>query len=356
MSSSWGERVKISIFGESHGEGIGVVIDNLPAGHKIDMEQVRGFMERRAPGRDKFATPRREDDIPRVLSGMLQDTTTGAPLCAVIENTNTRSGDYNNLLAKPRPGHSDYPAFLRYEGFNDIRGGGHFSGRLTAPLVFAGSLCRQILAEQGIKIASHISQIGQIKDQPFDRLEIEDALIASLNQASFPLIDKTVEALMRDYIEQARMSQDSAGGIVECCAVGVPAGLGSPMFGGVENVISSIVFGIPAVKGLEFGTGFGFASLHGSEANDPYAYQDGKVVTLKNNNGGILGGITNGMPVLFRACVKPTSSISQEQKTVDLTEQRDTTLIVKGRHDPCIVPRATVVLESALALALINLI
>lgn len=356
MSSSWGEQVKISIFGESHGEGIGVVIDNLPAGHKIDMEQVRSFMERRAPGRDKFSTPRREDDIPRVLSGMLQDTTTGAPLCAVIENTNTRSGDYSNLLAKPRPGHSDYPAFLRYEGFNDIRGGGHFSGRLTAPLVFAGSLCRQILAEQGIKIASHISQIGQITDQPFDRLAIEDSLIASLNKSPFPLIDRSVEAPMRHYIEQARMSQDSTGGIVECCAVGVPAGLGSPMFGGVENVISSIVFGVPAIKGLEFGTGFGFASLHGSEANDPYAYRDGRVVTLKNNNGGILGGITNGMPVLFRACVKPTSSISQEQKTVDLTEQKDTTLVVKGRHDPCIVPRAAVVLESALALALMNLI
>lgn len=356
MSSSWGDKVKISIFGESHGEGIGVVIDNLPAGHKIDMEQVRVFMERRAPGRDKFATPRKEDDIPRVLSGMLDHTTTGAPLCAVIENTNTRSGDYGNLLRKPRPGHSDYPAFIRYGGFNDIRGGGHFSGRLTAPLVFAGSLCRQILLEQGIKIASHISRIGQIKDAPFDRLDIAGSLIDSLNKEPFPLIDKSVEQPMRDYIEAARKSLDSAGGIIECCATGVPAGLGNPMFGGVENVISSIVFGVPAVKGLEFGTGFGFAELHGSESNDPYAYRDGKVVTLKNNNGGITGGITNGMPIIMRACIKPTSSISQEQKTVDLTDKTDTTLVVKGRHDPCIVPRAAVVLESALALALINLI
>ncbi|MEF2919758.1 MAG: chorismate synthase [Acutalibacteraceae bacterium] len=357
MSSCWGNKVKISIFGESHGKGIGVVVDNLPAGEKIDWEQVLMHMGRRAPGKDKTATPRLEKDFPNVLSGMLDYTTTGTPLCAVIENTNTRSGDYGNLLTSPRPGHGDYPGFIRYNGFNDIRGGGHFSGRLTAPIVFAGSICRQILEKRGIKIASHIYSIGNVKDTAFNPVAVEDSLIEKLNCLSFPVINDSIEDKMREYVEEARMNQDSTGGIIECVATGMPAGVGSPMFGGVENLISSIIFGIPAVKGIEFGAGFGITEMYGSQANDQYAYDDkGNVITLTNNNGGITGGITNGMPILFKTAIKPTPSISQPQNTVDLVKKENTQLVINGRHDPCIVPRATVVVESALAIALMNLL
>ena len=357
MSSCWGNKVKISIFGESHGKGIGVVVDNLPAGEKIDIEQVLMHMGRRAPGKDKTATPRLEKDFPEIMSGLLNDTTTGTPLCAVIENTNTRSGDYGNLLTTPRPGHGDYPGFIRYHGFNDIRGGGHFSGRLTAPIVFAGSVCRQILERRGIKIASHIQSVGNVYDNKFDSLKVDDNLIEHLNRLSFPVINADIEEKMREYINTARMNRDSSGGIIECVATGVPAGIGSPMFGGVENLISSIVFGVPAVKGIEFGAGFGITQMTGSEANDQYTYDDnGNVITLSNNNGGITGGITNGMPILFRVAIKPTPSISKPQKTVDLTTKEIAELVIKGRHDPCIVPRATVVIESALAIALMNLL
>lgn len=356
MSSCWGNKVKISIFGESHGKGIGVVIDNLPAGEKIDQEQLLLQMSRRAPGKDKTSTPRKESDTPHILSGMLNGKTTGTPLCAVIENTNTRSQDYGNLLTKPRPGHGDYPGFIRYNGYDDISGGGHFSGRLTAPLVFAGSICRQILQKRGIQIASHISSIGIVKDSAFNPVNIENALIADLNTKTFPVLDAHIETDMRNYIEEARQNADSVGGVIECCATGIEPGLGSPMFGGAENLISSIMFGIPAVKGIEFGSGFTITTLYGSQANDPYAYDEtGKVITLSNHNGGILGGITTGMPIIFRTAIKPTPSIAQTQQTVDLEKEKSTTLKVHGRHDPCIVPRAAVVVESALALALINL-
>lgn len=356
MSSYWGEKIKISIFGESHGNGLGVVIDNLPSGEKIDMDAVLLQMARRAPGKDKTATPRLEKDLPKVMSGMLNNITTGAPLCAVIENTNTRSDDYGDLLTKPRPGHSDYPGFVRYNGCNDIRGGGHFSGRLTAPLVFAGSICRQILARRGIVIASHIASVGDVTDTAFNPVSTPIALLNKLNARAFPVIDKAAEQNMRDHIEAARLKQDSVGGIIECVAQGVQPGLGSPMFLGVENVISSIMFGIPAVKGIEFGAGFNITKMYGSQANDPYEYDsNGKVTTVTNNNGGILGGITNGAPILFRVAVKPTPSISLEQQTVDLSNHTNSTLIIKGRHDPCIVSRAASVVEAALALAVINL-
>lgn len=357
MSSYWGKKVKISIFGESHGKGIGVVVDDLPAGEKIDMEQLLMFMGRRAPGKDKTATPRLEKDFPVIMSGMLNDTTTGTPLCAVIENTNTRSGDYGNLLTSPRPGHGDYPGFLRYNGFNDVRGGGHFSGRLTAPIVFAGSICRQILEKKGIKIASHIYSVGKVCDEPFNPVSVSPQIIERLNKAFFPVINSEIENNMREYIETARLNQDSTGGIIECVATGVPAGLGDPMFGGVENLISSIVFGVPAVKGIEFGAGFSITEMLGSQSNDQYSYdENGNVITLTNNNGGITGGITNGMPILFRTAIKPTPSISRPQKTIDLNQKCNTELVINGRHDPCIVPRATVVIESALAIALMNLL
>ncbi|MCH5300091.1 MAG: chorismate synthase [Ruminococcus sp.] len=356
MSSTWGEKVKISVFGESHGNGIGVVIDGLPAGFKVDNDKLFAQMARRAPGKDKTATPRKESDLPNVLSGMLNNITTGAPLCAIINNTNTKSGDYSNLLACPRPGHSDYTAYEKYNSFNDIRGGGHFSGRLTAPLVFAGSICRQILEEKGIKISAHISQIGNVKDDPFNPVNIDNDLMGRLSQSSFSLIDTSKEEAMREVVENARLNQDSVGGIIECAVTGLPTGLGGPMFGGVEGLISSIIFGIPAIKGIEFGKGFKLAEMLGSESNDPFEYKDGKVVTKTNNCGGILGGITNSMPVIFRACIKPTPSISKEQDTVDLQKKCNTKLSINGRHDPCIVPRAVSVIEACTAIALMNLV
>ena len=356
MSSTYGEKIKISVFGESHGNGIGVVIDGLSAGAEIDMDGVLAQMKRRAPGRDKTATPRKESDMPEVLSGMLGSTLTGAPLCAVIRNTNTKSGDYSNLLECPRPGHSDYTAFIKYGGANDIRGGGHFSGRITAPLAFAGSICRQLLEKRGIKIAAHIKSIGGVNDKAFEPTEISDKLIDRLNSSSFALIDEDREEAMRAEVESARKSLDSIGGTIECAVTGLTPGIGEPMFDGVEGVIAKAVFGVPAVKGIEFGKGFELAKMRGSQSNDPFVYMDGRVVTETNNCGGILGGITNGMPVIFTAAIKPTPSIAQKQRTVNLETGENTELEIRGRHDPCIVPRAVPVIEAVTAIALINLI
>ncbi len=356
MSSTLGNNLKISVFGESHGNGIGVVIDGLPAGKTIDMEAVLVQMKRRAPGRDKTATPRKESDAPKILSGMLGSTLTGAPLCAVIENTNTRSQDYGNLMTKPRPGHSDYTAFVKYHAANDVRGGGHFSGRITAPIVFAGAVCRQLLAEKGIKIAAHISRIGSVSDRGFDPVSIDNGLMTRLSESSFALIDEAVEEKLRAEVEAARLQQDSVGGVIECAVTGLPAGIGDPMFDGVEGVIAKAVFGVPAVKGIEFGAGFSLARMRGSQSNDPFRMENGKVVTETNNCGGILGGITNGMPLIFRAAIKPTPSISQPQKTVDLQTGENAVLEIHGRHDPCIVPRAVSVIEAVTAIALSELI
>lgn len=356
MSSTYGEKIKISVFGESHGGGIGVVIDGLPAGEAIDMDAVLAQMARRAPGRDKTATPRKESDTPRVLSGMLGNMLTGAPLCAVIENTNTRSQDYGNLLAKPRPGHSDFTAYVKYHGANDIRGGGHFSGRITAPLVFAGAVCRQLLEKQGIRIAAHIQSVGGVQDKPFDPVAVPAALTERLSTSAFALIDEGAEQAVRAEIEAARLTQDSVGGVIECAVTGLPAGIGEPMFDGLEGAIAKAVFGVPAVKGIEFGAGFALAAMRGSRANDAFRYDNGHVVTETNNCGGILGGIANGMPLIFRCAVKPTPSISQPQKTVDLQTGENTVLTIQGRHDPCIVPRAVPVIEAVTALAVINLL
>ena len=354
MSSTYGEKIKISVFGESHGGGIGVVIDGLPAGEAIDFDAVLAQMARRAPGRDKTATPRKESDLPRVLSGMLGDVLTGAPLCAVIENTNTRSQDYGDLLAKPRPGHSDYTAYIKYHGANDIRGSGHFSGRITAPLVFAGAVCRQLLEKQGVRIAAHIQSVGSIHDKPFDPVAVPSALIKRLSASSFALIDESAEEPVRAEIEAARLAQDSVGGTIECAVTGLPAGVGEPMFDGLEGAIAKAVFGVPAVKGIEFGAGFALAAMRGSRANDAFCYDNGHVVTETNHCGGILGGIANGMPLIFRCAVKPTPSISQPQNTVDLQTGENTVLTIHGRHDPCIVPRAVPVIEAVTALAIIN--
>lgn len=355
MSSTYGEKIKISVFGESHGNGIGVVIDGLPAGVKIDIDKVLVQMARRAPGNDKTATTRKESDIPKILSGMLNGVLTGAPLCAVIENTNTKSGDYGNIMSCPRPGHSDYTAFVKYNASNDVRGGGHFSGRITAPIVFAGAVCRQILENKGIKIAAHINSIGDVNDSRFDPVCIDDELINRLNNSPFSLIDQSIEQDMRSQVEAARINLDSIGGTVECAVTGIKAGIGEPMFNGVEGVIAKAVFGVPAIKGIEFGRGFELAKMRGSQSNDPFEYKDGKVVTKTNNCGGILGGITDGMPILFTAAVKPTPSIAQKQQTVDLQKKENAQLEIKGRHDPCIVPRAVPVIEAVTAIAIINL-
>ena len=356
MSSTFGKNLHISVFGGSHTEAIGVVIDGLPAGETIDQDALLRQMARRAPGRDKSSTPRKESDIPRILCGLLDGVTTGAPLCLIIENTNIRSKDYSDLKIHPRPGHADYTAFVRYGGHNDIRGGGHFSGRLTACLVAAGGIARQILQRRGILIGAHALQIGPVFDRRFDPVSISPEELIRLSETYFALLDPEKESAMRDVIEEARMAQDSIGGIVECAVTGLPAGLGSPMFDGVENVLGAALFGVPAVKGVEFGDGFGVAALHGSENNDPFTYgENGKVKTLTNHAGGVLGGITTGMPLVFRCAVKPTSSISRAQHTIDLSRGCDDTLSVHGRHDPCIVPRAIPVVEGVAAMALLDM-
>lgn len=356
MASSIGKTVRVSIFGESHGEAIGCVLEGLPAGEALDMEAILVQMARRAPGRDKTATARRESDTPRILSGLLAGKTTGAPLAMVIENTNQRSGDYGNVRLCPRPGHADYTGHVRYHGYNDIRGGGHFSGRLTAPLVFAGAVCRQILWRRGVTVGGHILSIADVRDQAFDPVGLRAEQLDALSAVPFSLLDPAVEQPMRAAVEAARLEADSVGGVIEAAAVGLPAGMGSPMFDGVENRLAALLFGVPAVKGVEFGDGFALGQLRGSAANDPMTIDPaGRVTATANHNGGVLGGITSGMPLILRAAIKPTPSIGQPQQTVDLAAGRPETLVIQGRHDPCIVPRALPVVEAALAVGLLDL-
>ncbi len=323
MSSTYGEHLKLSIFGQSHGPAIGMILDGIPAGLPVDFEVLQAFLNRRAPGQNHISTPRKEADRPEFLSGIVDGHTCGAPIAAVIPNTNTRSGDYDNLKDCPRPGHADFTAQVKYGGWQDAAGGGHFSGRLTAPLCIAGGLCIQWLSALGIQIEAKIEKIAGISGDE-----------------------------MYEKIRKAKEAGDSVGGIISCTATGLPAGLGEPMFGGMESRIAQIVYGIPAVKGLEFGNGFAAADLLGSANNDPYTICNEKIVTTTNNCGGILGGITNGMPLSFRVAVKPTPSIAVEQQSVSLSKMENTVLSVHGRHDPCIVPRAVPVIEAAAALAI----
>ena len=353
---SWGNRLSLSIFGESHGPAIGAVLEGLPAGEAIDMEQILVQMARRAPGCDRSATQRRESDEPKILSGVLSGKTTGAPVCAVIANSDTHSADYANLRAVPRPGHADYAAYLRYRGCNDVRGGGRFSGRLTAPLVFAGAVCRQILKRRGVTVGSHVLSVRGAADTPFDPVNVSAELLEALSSRYFPTVDPPAETTMRSEIESARAAQDSVGGVVECAAVGLPGGFGGPLDEGAESLLASLLFAVPACKGVEFGAGFRAAELFGSENNDPFYYDGGAVKTRTNNAGGILGGITTGMPLVFRAAFKPTPSISREQQSVDLSAGKDAALVVRGRHDPCIVPRAAAAVEAAAAVALLDLL
>lgn len=352
MSSTYGEHLKLSIFGQSHGAGIGMVLDGIPAGLGVDPAALRAFLARRAPGQNAYSTPRKEADAPEFLSGLEEGATCGAPIAAVIRNTNTRSGDYANLKDCPRPGHADYTAQIKYHGYQDAAGGGHFSGRLTAPLCIAGGLCKQWLERKGIVISAHIAMIADIWDAPYDPVSPATDRVLS----PFPTLDAGKGEQMQARIAQAKENLDSVGGIVECAVTGLPAGLGEPMFGGMEGRLAQILYGIPAVKGVEFGAGFGVASLRGSQSNDPFRVEDGKIVTQTNNCGGILGGITDGMPLIFRAAFKPTPSIAQAQKSVRLSTLEECTLEVRGRHDPCIVPRAVPVVEAAAAIVLMDML
>lgn len=346
MSSEIGKKIIVSIFGESHGEAIGVVINNLPAGEKIDKDELRRFMFRRQGGNNPFSTPRKEADEVKFLSGLLNDYTTGAPLCAIIENHNTRSNDYNSDI--PRPGHADFTAKVKYKGFSDPRGGGHFSGRLTAPLCIAGGILIQILKRKGIDVFSHIFSIGNVFDTPFSLVNPDKASANS----DFPVLDPSVKEAMQSEIISAKENQDSVGGIVECAVTGLPAGLGDPIFDGLENRIASTIFGIGAVKGIEFGIGFESSKMRGSDVNDSFIISNNEIKTETNNHGGILGGISSGMPIIFRTAFKPTPSISMTQKSVSFKNMSETVLEIVGRHDPCIVPRALPCVESAAAIAI----
>lgn len=355
MSNIFGHAVTMTIFGESHGVGIGIVLDGLPVGVKIDFDAVRQEMARRAPGKDAISTARSEKDAFEVQSGIFNEYTTGAPLCCVIKNKAQRSKDYSQLRHMMRPGHADYTGKIRYDGFNDYRGGGHFSGRITAPLVFAGAIAAQILEDRGVTIGSHILQIADVKDTPFNPLGETVTTLEGLKKDTVPTLDKSKAQTMVERIITAKENVDSVGGIIEAMAIGLPAGLGNPFFDSVESVISHMIFSVPATKGIEFGDGFGLASMKGSMANDSFYYdEEGQVKTRNNHNGGINGGITNGMPIVFRVAIKPTASISQEQQTIDTDTKENCTLLVKGRHDPCIVQRAVPVIEAATAWAILD--
>ena len=343
MSSTYGENLHLTIFGQSHSPAIGMTLEGIPAGEQIDFEALQRFLERRAPGRNAYSTARKEADTPEFLSGLRGDTTCGVPLTAIIRNGDTRSKDYAPFSAVPRPGHADYTANVKYFGHQDYAGGGHFSGRLTAPLCIAGGVCLQILQRRGIEVISRIKAIGDVEDP--------SPLSASTAEKAFPTVDEAAGEAMQAAIAQAKAQGDSLGGVIECAVLGLPAGLGDPMFGGMENRIAGIVFGIPAVKGVEFGAGFAAAKLRGSQNNDSYTVQDGRIETRSNHCGGILGGITNGMPLVFRAAIKPTPSIAMEQDSVNLETLTEEKLRVGGRHDPCIVPRAVPVMEAAAAIA-----
>jgi chorismate synthase len=356
MSSTIGDNLTISIFGQSHSKAIGVVIDGIPAGETLDMERLQAFLLRRAPGRSENTAQRKEEDVPVFLSGLVGNATCGAPLCAIIENRDARPEDYEALRDVPRPSHSDYAAFEKYGTFHDIRGGGHFSGRLTAPLCIAGGICIQMLEKRGVTIGAHIAAIASVDDAAFDPVLVNASQLKTIAAKAFPVIDEAAGERMKAEIALAAKDGDSVGGIVEACAIGVPTGVGQPMFDGIENNLAKLIFGIPAVKGVEFGAGFKSSRLRGSENNDAFYYDAMRnVQTRTNRHGGSLGGISSGMPILVRAAFKPTPSVAREQESVSLSQKENTSLHISGRHDPCIVPRAVPCMEAAMAVALLDL-
>lgn len=352
MSCSFGKNICYTVFGQSHSESIGCVVDGIPAGEKIDMDKLCAFMKRRAPGQNSFSTPRKEADLPKVVSGLVDGVTCGAPVCAVIENTNTRSQDYDKLKNLPRPSHADYPALIRYAGMNDPRGGGNFSGRMTAPLCFAGGLLMQILERSGIEIGAHISSISSVCDDDIDFTTGSMEKLKALEAKPFPVINDEAGERMKAEILSAKSEGDSVGGVIECVITGVPAGVGDPVFDGIENRLACAVFGIPAVRGIEFGAGFKAAQMRGSEHNDPYYLEGETVKTKTNTHGGVIGGITSGMPIVFRVAFKPTPSIAKEQTSLNLKTGEQEIFSTPGRHDPCIVQRGVPVVQAAAALVL----
>lgn len=358
MSTSYGKNLNITVYGGSHDTEIGVIAKGLPKGFCFDREELYAFMKRRAPGQNAFSTKRKEPDLPEFLSGIEGDgTLSGETLHAVIRNTNQRSADYENTSFVPRPSHADLAARLKYGESVDLRGGGHFSGRLTAPLCIVGGICLQYLRSRGINIGAHLYSVGGVYDRPFDlaKVSLTDFELLSAH-SDFPVLDTDAGNAMKTVITDASSEGDSVGGIIECAVLGLPAGLGEHMFDGMENRISHIVFGIPAVKGIEFGNGFECAHLMGSQNNDPII-TDGKTVTTKtNNSGGILGGMTNGMPLVFRAAMKPTPSIYKEQDSIDMVTMKPVKLTIKGRHDPCVAVRAVPVFEAAAAIAITDIL
>ena len=357
MATTYGKNLKISIYGGSHDEEIGVIAKGLPKGAGFDFEKLLAFMKRRAPGNAKYATARKEPDLPIFVSGVNKDyILDGDTVKAVIKNTNIHSSDYKNLVDIPRPSHADYPARVKFGDNVDLRGGGHFSGRLTAPMCIIGGICLQLLEEMGIKISAHIYSIKGEKDLSFDPCGVNGNHFKSLSRRDFPTISAKSGEKMQEIIEAARLDGDSVGGVIECAVIGLPVGIGEHMFARLEGRISSIIFSIPAVKAIEFGNGFECASLFGSENNDPYTIENGKIRTKTNNCGGIAGGMSNGMPIIFRTAIKPTPSIAKEQDSVSLSKLENTKLVISGRHDPCIIPRAVPVVEAAAAIAIFDAI
>lgn len=321
--SIYGENIKLNIFGQSHSAAIGMCLEGVPAGFELDFAELQSFMDRRAPGKSPLSTARKESDVPEFLSGLKENVTCGVPITAIIRNTDVKASDYEEYKTLPRPGHADYTAKIKYNGFQDYSGGGAFSGRMTAPLCLGGGICKQLLEREGIKINSRVLSIGGLTDM------------------------KKAEEL----ILKVKAQGDSVGGVIECTAENIPAGLGGPLFDGMESRISSAAFAIPGVKGIEFGAGAKCAEMLGSENNDDFTITDGNIVTLTNNCGGVLGGITNSMPLVFRLYIKPTPSIAKKQRSVDLSSMEEKSISVHGRHDPCIVPRALPCAEAVAALA-----
>ncbi len=352
MCSTYGEKLKLTIFGQSHGNAIGMTLSGIPENLKVDLKRLQSFLDRRAPGNNAFSTARREPDIPQFTSGIAECSTNGEPITAVIYNQDVRSADYSDLKNRPRPGHADYTAHVKFGGAGDMTGGGQFSGRMTAPLCIAGGLCRQWLEDKGIFIGAHITAIGGICDEPVF-LDWVAPDLSAIN-ADFPVLNPDAGKRMQDAIMDARNDGDSLGGLIECIVTGLPAGIGDALFGGMESKLAQIIYAIPAVKGLDFGSGFAGSYLRGSENNDAFTVVDGTVRTVTNNAGGILGGITTGMPLVFQVAVKPTPSIAREQDTVDLSTMENVKLQISGRHDPCIVPRAVPVVEAAAAIAVFD--
>lgn len=354
MGAVFGKKITLTIFGESHGHSIGCVLGNLPAGIKLDTDMIAAQMQRRAPGNSPLATSRKEADAFEIVSGLFNGHTTGAPLCMFIQNSTQRSNDYNILQDVMRPGHADYTGRVKYKGFNDYRGGGHFSGRLTAPLVFAGAVARQVLMAKNIHIGAHIKSIAAISDQAWDSLHISQTELAKLSSSSFPTLSTTQGQLMQERILQAKNNLDSVGGVIECATINIPIGLGEPFFDSLESQLAAMLFSIPAVKGVSFGAGFVLSEMTGSQANDSMYYECGQVKFASNNNGGILGGISNGLPLVFSVAIKPTPSIYQEQDSVNITSGESCKLQIHGRHDPCIVQRAVPVVEAAAAWVILD--